>query len=241
MDFSSAAVAIIAGGVASVTGFGIGSILTPLLSISLGTKIAVAVVSIPHFFATLFRFLMLRQHVDRRVLFGFGITSAVGGLIGALLHGTFGGPILTYIFAGLLIFAGFTGLTGLAQRMKFGRKTAWIAGGLSGAFGGLVGNQGGIRSAAMLAFDIKREAFVATATAIGIIVDLARMPVYFWNESSDLFRCRQQITLLCVGVIIGTLLGTKFLRRIPENIFRRVLSFAILCLGVFMFLQEFQR
>jgi len=41
------AVAMIAGAVASVTGFGIGSLITPVLSISVGTKIAVAMVSIP--------------------------------------------------------------------------------------------------------------------------------------------------------------------------------------------------
>ena len=34
--------------------------------------------------------------------------------------------------------------------MHFGRKAAWIAGGASRLFGGLVGNQGGIGSAALL-------------------------------------------------------------------------------------------
>lgn len=33
--------AVIAGGVASVTGFGIGSLVTPVLSLSVGTKLAV--------------------------------------------------------------------------------------------------------------------------------------------------------------------------------------------------------
>ncbi len=62
--------------------------------------------------------------------------------------------------------------------MKFGRTAAWIAGALSGMFGGLVGNQGGIRSAALLGFDLKRDEFVATATAIALLVDVFRMPVY---------------------------------------------------------------
>ena len=54
--------------------------------------------------------------------------------------------------------------------MRFGGRTAWLAGALSGAFGGLVGNQGGIRSAAMLGLGVQGPAFVATATAIGIAV-----------------------------------------------------------------------
>ncbi|NIQ58969.1 MAG: sulfite exporter TauE/SafE family protein, partial [Gammaproteobacteria bacterium] len=44
-----AVVAVVAGGVAAVAGFGIGSLLTPVLSLELGTKLAVALISIPHF------------------------------------------------------------------------------------------------------------------------------------------------------------------------------------------------
>src|SRR5262245_53359644 len=78
--------ALVAGGVASVAGFGIGSVLTPLLAVRLGTKVAVAAVSIPHVFGTAVRFWLLRGHVDRRIFLWFGITSAAGGLLGALLH-----------------------------------------------------------------------------------------------------------------------------------------------------------
>src|SRR6266496_4212600 len=75
--------AAIAGAIATITGFGIGSILTPLLAVRVGTQLAVAAVSIPHFFATALRFWRLRAHVDRRVLVSFGIPSAAGGLTGS--------------------------------------------------------------------------------------------------------------------------------------------------------------
>lgn len=64
------------------------------------------------------------------------------------------------------MFAGVSAITGYAHRMRFGSKAAWIAGALSGLLGGLVGNQRGIRSAALLGFQLERRAFVATATAI---------------------------------------------------------------------------
>jgi hypothetical protein len=121
---------LVAGAIASISGFGIGSILTPLLATWLGTKLAVAVVSIPHFIGTALRFLAIRQHLDRRVLLSFGVTSAVGGLIGALLHNWVRSAVLGYLLAALLVFAGITGLTGVASRMKFGKRTAWVAGAL---------------------------------------------------------------------------------------------------------------
>ncbi len=226
--------AIIAAGVASVTGFGIGSLVTPVLSLSVGTKLAVAVVSIPHLIATAMRFWMLRGHVDKKVLLGFGLMSAVGGLTGALLHAHFATPSLTLIFGGILIFAGFMGASGLSEKMRFHGVGSWIAGGVSGMLGGMVGNQGGIRSAALLGFQISKESFVATATAIGLIVDAARMPVYFWSEWSGILVSGRWILLTSIGVVIGTFLGAKLLNRLPERTFRRFVSSVIFILGVFM-------
>src|SRR5262249_13042042 len=143
------AVAILAGAIASVSGFGIGSLLTPLLAARVGIKLAVAAVSIPHLAATAFRFWLIRQHVHRRLLLSFGLMSAAGGLVGALLHAYAENPVLTIVFGVLLIFTGVMGLTGLS-RLRFRGWVAWVAGAVSGALGGLVGNQGGIRSAAML-------------------------------------------------------------------------------------------
>ena len=63
--------------IASVAGFGIGSLLTPLFGTRVGVKLAVALVSIPHFAATVLRAWRLRRHIDRRVLVQFGIASAL--------------------------------------------------------------------------------------------------------------------------------------------------------------------
>src|SRR5438445_5974716 len=77
--------AVLGGAIASLAGFGIGSILTPLLALSVGTKQAVVAVSIPHLVATAIRFWNLRHKIDRHLLKNFGIASAGGGLLGALL------------------------------------------------------------------------------------------------------------------------------------------------------------
>jgi uncharacterized membrane protein YfcA len=227
---------IVAGAIAAVSGFGIGSILTPLLAAWLGTKLAVALVSIPHFTGTALRFAVIRQHVNRRVLWSFGITSAAGGLIGAMLHIWLRSVVLGYILGVLLVFAGITGITGLAQRMRFGRTTAWIAGALSGMFGGLVGNQGGIRSAALLGFNLKRDDFVATATAIALLVDVFRMPVYAVTQFGQIAAQWPMILLATVGVVIGTLSGKWMLSRIPQNVFRVIVASIILALGIWMLL-----
>jgi uncharacterized membrane protein YfcA len=231
-DLLVAGVAVVAGAIAAVTGFGIGSLVTPVLATSIGTKTAVAIVAVPHLAATVFRLWGLRQHIDPAVLRTFGLASAVGGLIGALIHVVFSGPVLTAILGLLLMFAGVSELTGLASRLRFPGTTSIVAGALSGLFGGLVGNQGGIRSAALLRFGLSRQALVATATASALLVDAARVPIYLVTAGSDIARLLPLVGLLTVAVLIGTIVGAPILRRLPDAIFRRLLAILLIILGV---------
>ncbi len=225
-------VAVFAGAVASVAGFGIGSILTPLLAVHTGTKVAVAAASIPHLAGTLLLFWLMRHHVNRRVLWSFGIASALGGLAGALAHARLSNQFLTVVLASLLILTGILGLAGLDRRMRFGRRGTWVGGAVSGALGGLVGNQGGIRSAAMLGFDIPKESFIATATAIALLVDAARMPVYAVVDAALVLEVWPLVALGTGGVLAGIIVGARLLRKIPETFFRRIVSAIILALGL---------
>lgn len=233
-ELAVALAAMIAGAVASVAGFGIGSILTPLFSLHLGTQLAIAAVSIPHLAATALRFLMLRKSLDFAVLRHFGFASAAGGLTGALLHARAAEPALRIVFGLLLLLAAASELFGLARRVRLSRGGALAAGALSGLFGGLVGNQGGIRSAAMLALPLRRDAFVATATATALIVDGARMPVYFLSAGSRLTTAWPVIAIATAGVLIGTLLGRRLLARIPEPRFRILVALLLVALGLYM-------
>ncbi len=226
--------AILAGAVASVTGFGIGSLLTPVLALSVGTRVAVAAVSIPHVVGTAIRFWLLRRHVDRRVLWSFGLTSATGGLIGAALYSIASNRWLSVVFGTLLLFVAVSELAGLSRRMRFRGWMAWFAGLLSGLLGGLVGNQGGIRSAALLGFDLRRETFVGTATAIALFVDGARVPIYVMTQRADLDALSAWIGLAIAGVVIGTLAGSHVLKQVPQRLFRHVLAVILAILGAAM-------
>jgi uncharacterized membrane protein YfcA len=224
----------VAGAIASVSGFGIGSILTPLLANFVGMKLAVAVVSVPHFGGTALRLALIREHIDKNVLITFGITSAIGGLAGALLHTWLRSVVLSYVLGALLVFAGTMGVTRIGDRMRFGRTAGWIAGALSGVFGGLVGNQGGIRSAALMGFDVSKESFVATATAIALLVDLFRMPVYAATQYRNIVAVWPAMLLATIGVVVGTLPGKPLLQRIPQQSYRTIVSTIILVLGIRM-------
>jgi uncharacterized membrane protein YfcA len=233
-----AIVAVIAGAVASLAGFGIGSLLTPLLMVQTSIGIAVAGMAIAHFFGTALRFFLLRRFLNRKVLFSFGLTSAAGGLIGALLHNIFQNVVLTIIFGCLLVFAGIMGLTGLSDRLRLKGPVVWLAGGISGLFGGLVGNQGGIRSAALLGFNLDKDQFVATATGIALMVDTARVPVYLAVQRAQIASIWQFILVATIGVIIGTVGGKKILEKMPEYIFKKTVASIILLIGILVLIER---
>ena len=229
-----AAAAVLAGAVAAVSGFGIGSLLTPLLvvSVPMPTADAVAVLAVPHALAPAIRWARLRHEVHGPTFREFGVASAAGGLAGAALQTQLSSPRLTVVLAGLLVLAGTSEL--LRRRVPIPATPAWrLAGGvLSGVFGGLVGNQGGIRAAALLGFQLRPRQLVATATASALFVDAARLPIYFVSAGTAIAESTRLLLVMALGVTLGTFLGVPVLGRIPDSIYRRLVGGLLVALGV---------
>jgi uncharacterized membrane protein YfcA len=228
------AVAILSGATAAVAGFGIGSLLTPLLAARLGTGVAIAAVAIPHSAATALRFWRLRAAVDWRVIRGFGLLSAAGGLAGALLYARMSSRALTIVLGLLLVATAVAGLTGWTTRWHAAGATAAALGLSSGFFGGIAGNQGGLRAAALLGFGLAPAGYVATSTAIALLVDAARTPIYVWRAGSTLLALAAPIAVATAGVLVGTVLGERVLLGLPPERFRRIVSALIGLLGVWL-------
>jgi uncharacterized membrane protein YfcA len=229
-------VAVLGGATAAVAGFGIGSLLTPFLATRFGMTVAIAAVAIPHALATALRCWRLRTRIDWPVMRGFGLLSAAGGLAGALLYARFSNRTLTIVLAVLLFATAVAGLTNWTRRVRLGSTGAGALGVASGLFGGLAGNQGGLRAAALLVFGLTPIGFVATSTATGLLVDAARLPIYLWRSSAEMGRVAVPVAVASVGVIVGTLAGERVLLGMSVDRFRILVSALIGLLGVWLLL-----
>ena len=230
--------AIVAGTIAAIAGFGIGSVLTPAMAYWYPAKLAVAAVSIPHLVATAYRLWLVREHVDLSILRSFGAMSAAGGLTGAIAQTLLASRYLEIVLAVLLMFVGIGGWLGYTKKLRFTGIWAWLSGAVSGFLGGLVGNQGGLRSGAMLGLGVPRDDFIATATATGVIVDLARMPIYVATQWRELQTIALPISVMTIGVLIGTSAGIRLLRKVPQTWFTRLVSALLICLGLWLVLKS---
>lgn len=188
--------------------------------------------------AAVLRLTLLWGEINWSVLKRFGVASAAGSLVGALAQPAFGMRGLTILLGALLVLTAIVTITGWLDARAFPHAVAHLIGGISGLFGGLVGNQGGVRSGALLAFDLSPRAFIATGTAAALLVDLARTPVYVWRAGEELAPLVPAIAIMAVGVLLGTLIGERFLRRLPAQTFRRAVASAVGLVGFWLIASE---
>jgi len=155
------------------------------------------------------------QHVDRRVLWSFGVTSAAGGLVGALLHIWLRSVVLDTCWDAAGVRRHHrrhrmaSRMSSAAERMACWRavRHVWR----------LVGNQGGIRSAALLGFGLQRDALSPPRRRSRCCGRLS----YAGIRSAAIPRnCRAMADggLATVGVVVGTLSGKWMLQRIRSNL-----------------------
>jgi uncharacterized membrane protein YfcA len=229
--------AVLSGSTAALAGFGIGSLLTPLLAATYGTSTAVAAVAIPHAAATALRCWRLRRNIDWTVVRSFGLLSAAGGLLGALVYTRFSNDALTLTLGLLLVSTCIATLADLPSRLHVTGAIVGVFGFLSGLFGGLAGNQGGLRAAAMLSFSLPPVKYVATATGTAMLVDLVRTPIYVWRAGNEIVPLTTPLSVATAGVLIGTLLGERILLGLSLRQFRYAISALIGLLGAWLIVQ----
>ena len=226
--------AIVAGGIAAVTGFGIGSLLTPVLALTTGTKLAVAAVAFPHFVGTAQRFWLLRRHVDRRVLWDSALRArSAGSPAHSCTHGSraAGWPLSLVACSSSLVHyssrGGSSEFTGGGEQhgsrdCSPGRSEVWSA--IKVVYA----------RRRCSASTCQRSRSRLTATAIGLFVDVARLPVYLATEARAIAHVWPLLLAATLGVVIGTSLGTRLLGHLPQRMFRRVIALLLIGLGLYM-------
>jgi uncharacterized membrane protein YfcA len=90
----------------------------------------------------------------------------------------------------------------------------------------------------MLGFDVPKESFVATATAIALFVDGARLPVYLATQWREIAAIWPLVLTATGGVVIGTAFGRRLLGWVPQRVFRRVIAVLLVALGLYMIVAD---
>lgn len=214
-----------------ISGFGLGTLLTPIFLIFYDVKIAILIVAVVHLMNNLLKLSLFSRHVSLEILRRFGVLTLVGAFMGAFAQGTMDSSGVKILLGFVLIFLGAKELLGFGERLRIPRKIDFLGGFFSGLLGGFVGNQGAIRSAYLLNYDITKEVFVATAALIASVVDITRIPIYMYHNKEDLVSNAWLILLTVASAFVGTLAGKQLIKRVSLKAFKLYVSSAVLSIG----------
>ncbi|MBI2449208.1 sulfite exporter TauE/SafE family protein [Candidatus Pacearchaeota archaeon] len=216
--------------IGTITGFGSSTILIPIALFFFDLKTAIALVAFAHLFGNVIRLIVFKRDINKEMFIYFGIPSIVLTIVGATLLTIISADVLKIILGGVLVlYAAITLKNPII--LKQTKKVAVIGGSLSGFFAGLLGVGGAIRSTFLSSFRMSKESYIVTMAAIGMIIDLTRIPIYLSNNFIQ-YNMYIYIPVLLVLAVVGTIIGKKLVFKMNEGVFRNIILIAISLAGI---------
>lgn len=233
------------------SGFGLGTILTPIMILFFPPQEAIALTGIVHLLNNVFKLVLVGKQTDKKIAVRFGLPAIVGSFIGAYvlmylsnnlfhfdyqlmgktMHVTF---IKLLVATLMIVFALFEILPWL-KSLQFESKYLSIGGFISGFFGGLSGNQGALRSAFLLRYGLQKEVLIATGVVIACMIDLTRLSIYFSASASyDIWENDILLILAIFSAFLGAYLGNKLLKKVTLNFVQTLASIMIITLALLL-------
>jgi len=231
------------------SGFGLGTILTPVFMLFFPVELAIALTGVVHFFNNIYKIMLVGKNADRKVLIRFGVTAVIFAFIGAWLllripdinplfsYQLFGKEFVVYpvkfIISILLIIFATLDLIPRFQKLQFKKDKLPIGGALSGFFGGLSGNQGALRSAFLIKAGLSKEAFVGTAVVVSTFVDFTRLGVYATRvSSSGLYDNVALVICATLAAISGAYIGNKLLKKVTIHFLQVMVAIMLILISI---------
>lgn len=233
------------------SGFGLGTILMPVVAIFFPVTVAVAMTAFVHLLNNLFKLAVLWKSVDWPVVGRFGIPAMIATVPGAWLLTKLSDlpEIHSYTAAGLdasitpvkltvgllLIFFATVECLPVLKNISLSARALPLGGILSGFFGGLSGHQGAFRSAFLVRAGLDKNQFVASNSAIAAMVDITRLAVYGLNIALIMERVNTGLLAAAtVAAFAGVLAGTMGLKKITIGFIQKLVAAALYVLGLLL-------
>jgi len=241
--------ALIASLLTFFSGFGLGTILTPVLVIFFPVEVAIALTGIVHLLNNFFKIALVGNKINWQVGIKFGATAIIGAFAGAKILAFFLNFPALYVYsinsklfsitlikliisALMIVFVLFETLPAL-KKIQFDQDKLYVGGLISGFFGGLSGNQGALRSMFLIRAGLTKESFIATGVLIACFVDLTRLSVYLTRLSAINIKANLPVLLTAIfSAFIGAYMGNLLLKKITLHFVQWAVTVMIILLAI---------
>jgi len=216
----------------TVGGFGSSVFFVPIASLYLDFHSVLGITAIFHLSSNISKIALFRKGIDKKLLINFGIPAVVFVIAGSFTTNYIDSKYLEIALAVFLIVLSLVFIVFRNLVVKPTKTNSFVGGGLSGFIAGLLGTGGAIRGITLAAYNLEKDAFIATSALIDFVIDFSRSGVYFYNgylHKHDIYLIP---FLLLVG-FIGTWIGKKILNTISQEVFKKIVLVLIFVIGVY--------
>jgi uncharacterized membrane protein YfcA len=218
--------------IGTLAGFGISTIMVPILLMVFPLPQTLLLVGIIHWFNDIWKMLLFRKGIRWKLFLAFGLPGILTSFIGSSLSLRISQEILSRALGMFLIayvlFITFNRTFRLSQRLS----VAVSSGALTGFFAGIFGIGGEINAVALSAFNLEKAVYIATAGAISFLIDSTRIVTYI-EGGVRLDPAILSGFLIFIPVsLIGAMIGRKEIEKIPQEKFRNFVAVFIFLFGM---------
>lgn len=246
------AVSLIAAALTLFSGFGLGTILTPVFALFFPVPVAISATAVVHLANNLFKLALVGRLAHGPTVLRFGVPAALAALAGAALLNVLSAtaPLVTYEFGhrphqitlvklviGVLILLFIAAeFSPRISAVTFPPRYLPWGGALSGFFGGLSGNQGALRSAFLVKCGLSKEAFIGTGVVSAVLVDAMRLPVYFGQMRPALegAELRGLILAATLAAFAGSYGGARWVRKVTLRTVQTIVAIGLAIIAAAM-------
>jgi uncharacterized membrane protein YfcA len=219
-------------GIGAMTGFGIATIMTPLLLFFLPLPETLLLVGIIHMFGSLWQLLLFREGIRWRLLLAFGAPGIITSFIGASISLNVPREILSRALGGFLVIYVLFILANPRFRLQQGTFTSSVGGVSYGFLAGIFGIGGAVRAMFLSAFDLPKAVYIATSGAIALVIDSTRIATYVAGGTRLEPLIFLGFTVFIPVSLLGSVAGKKIVGWIPQDKFRFFVAAFIFLAGL---------
>ncbi len=217
--------------IGTIGGFGSSVFFVPIGNFYFDFYSVLGLTAIFHLSSNLSKIFLFKKGINKKLLLNIGVPSVLFVIIGGLLSKYIESFKLEIVLGVFLII--FSLLFLIKKNFSFNpnKKNSIIGGSLSGFSAGLLGTGGAIRGLTMASFNLEKSVFIATSAFIDFMIDFTRTFVYYQNGYINTDLLIYVPFLLIIG-FIGTYIGKKILKHIPQDKFKKLSLIFILLIGI---------
>ena len=220
-------------------GFGLSTVLTPLVLVLMPPHEAVAVVAIIHGAHNAGKLSLLWENVDFTAFKRYGIWLVLGSIIGAILQNQVPQkPLLGLLGVALIVLPILT-ISEKWMNYRIPDANDRIGGFGSGLMGGLSGHQGALRAMFLTKRIPDKMSYAATASILALCVDFSRIPVYLLYRSDEVYSHYSLIIILVISALAGARLGKRWLKTLKSEWIRNGVMIGIISSGLLYLIEAF--